>query len=167
VGRRIVRQTDVLARTAPSAANFDEGTEAVMADPISQFRITNIHTFGTIGGHEIAITNSAMFMGIAVVGIAALMIGATASRSLVPGRAQSLAEMSYEFVANMMRSTAGPDGMRFFPLVFSLFMFILFLNLLGMFPLGGFTVTSHIIVTAGLALLVFFTVVIYGFWHTA
>ena len=104
-------------------------------------------------------------MGIAVTGIAALMIGATASRSLVPGRAQSLAEMSYEFVADMIKSTAGPDGMRFFPFVFSLFMFILFLNMLGMLPLAGFTVTSHIVITAALALLVFFTVIVYGLWH--
>src|SRR4051812_7414625 len=103
-----------------------------MADPIHQFQINKIHTLGTIGGHEIAFTNSAVFMGLAVVGISALMIGATANRSLVPGRAQSLAEMSYEFVADMIRSTAGPDGMRFFPFVFTLFMFILFLNMLGM-----------------------------------
>jgi F-type H+-transporting ATPase subunit a len=136
-----------------------------MADPIHQFNISKIYTLGTIGGHEIAFTNSALFMGIAVTGIAALMVGATAKRSLVPGRMQSLAEMSYEFVANMIRSTAGPDGMRFFPFVFSLFMFILFLNMLGMFPLGGFTVTSHIVITAALALLVFFTVIVYGLWH--
>jgi F-type H+-transporting ATPase subunit a len=135
------------------------------ADPISQFNISKIYTLGTVGGHEIALTNSALFMGLAVVGISALMLGATASRSLVPGRAQSLAEMSYEFVADMIKSTAGPDGMRFFPFVFTLFMFILVLNMLGMFPLGGFTVTSHIVVTAALALLVFFTVIVYGLWH--
>jgi F-type H+-transporting ATPase subunit a len=93
------------------------------------------------------------------------MIGATANRRLVPGRAQSLAEMSYEFVADMIKSTAGPDGMRFFPFVFSLFMFILFLNMLGLLPLAGFTVTSHIVITAALALLVFFTVIIYGLAH--
>src|SRR3954469_26066678 len=136
-----------------------------MSDPIHQFQISKLHTLGTVGGHEIAFTNSALFMGIAVTGIALLMIGATASRSLVPGRAQSLAEMSYEFVADMIRGTAGPDGMRFFPFVFTLFMFILFLNMLGMVPLGGFTVTSHIVVTAALALLVFFTVIVYGLWH--
>jgi F-type H+-transporting ATPase subunit a len=135
------------------------------ADPIHQFQISKIYTIGTIGGHEIAFTNSALFMGIAVVGISLLMIGATARRSLVPGRTQSLAEMSYEFVADMIRSTAGPDGMRFFPFVFTLFMFILVLNMLGMVPLGGFTVTSHIIVTAALALLVFLTVIIYGLRH--
>ena len=83
----------------------------------------------------------------------------------MPGRAQSLAEMSYELVADMVRSTAGNEGMRFFPFVFTLFMFILVLNLLGLVPLGGFTVTSHIIITAALALLVFFTVIIYGFAH--
>jgi F-type H+-transporting ATPase subunit a len=136
-----------------------------MADPIHQFQIAKYFTVGTFGGQELAFTNSALFMGIAVTGIAALMIGATASRSLVPGRAQSLAEMSYEFVADMIKSTAGPDGMRFFPFVFSLFMFILFLNMLGLLPLAGFTVTSHIVITAALALLVFFTVIVYGLWH--
>lgn len=136
-----------------------------MADPIHQFQISKIHTLGTIAGHEIAFTNSALFMGLAVVGISALMIGATARRALVPNRTQSLAEISYEFVADMIRSTAGPEGMRFFPFVFTLFMFILFLNILGMVPLGGFTVTSHIIITAALALLVFLTVIIYGLAH--
>jgi F-type H+-transporting ATPase subunit a len=136
-----------------------------MADPIHQFEIKKLLPLGTVGGHEIAFTNSALFMGIAVAGISLLMIGATASRALVPGRTQSLAEMSYEFVADMIRSTAGPDGMRFFPFVFTLFMFILFLNMLGLLPLAGFTVTSHIVITAALALLVFFTVIVYGLWH--
>jgi F-type H+-transporting ATPase subunit a len=135
-----------------------------MADPIHQFQITKYLPLGSVGGHEVAITNSTLFMGIAVTGIALLMLGATASRSLVPGRMQSLAELSYEFVADMIRSTAGPDGMRFFPFVFTLFMFILTLNLLGMIPYG-FTVTSHVIITAALALMVFFTVIVYGLWH--
>jgi hypothetical protein len=73
------------------------------------------------------------------------------------GALQSVAEMTYEFVADMLRSSAGNEGMRFFPLVFTLFMFILFANMFGMIP-GTFTVTSHIVVTAALALLVFFTV---------
>ena len=102
-------------------------------------------------------------MVIALVVIAALMIGATASRALVPGRMQSVAEMSYEFVANTLRQSAGTEGMKFFPLVFSLFMFILMVNLLGIIPYT-FTVTSHIIITVSLALLVFLTVIIYGFW---
>lgn len=132
-------------------------------DPIHQFEIKNLLTLGRIGGHEIAFTNSALFMIIALVLIAALMLGATSSRALVPGRMQSVAEMSYEFVATTLRSTAGSEGMKFFPLVFTLFMFILMVNLLGMIPYT-FTVTSHIIVTVSLALLVFLTVIVYGFW---
>jgi F-type H+-transporting ATPase subunit a len=91
------------------------------------------------------------------------MLIPTRRRSLVPSRAQSVAEISYEFVANTIRSTAGKEGMKFFPLVFTIFMFVLAVNLLGLLPYG-FTVTSHIIVTVALALLVFFTVIIYGFW---
>ena len=132
-------------------------------DPIHQFQITNIFTFGRIGGVEIALTNSALFMLIALGVIALLTIGATSSRALVPSRMQSIAEVSYEFVAHTLRSTAGTEGMKFFPLVFSLFMFILAVNLIGLIPYA-FTVTSHIIITASLALLVFFTVIVYGFW---
>ncbi len=135
-----------------------------MADPIHQFEIHNIVSFGHIGGHEIAFTNSALYMAIAVGGISALLIGASAKRSLVPGRLQSIAEMSYEFVANTIESTAGEEGMRFFPLVLSLFMFILVANVVGLIPYT-FTVTSHIIITAALALTVFFTVIIYGFYR--
>jgi len=89
------------------------------------------------------------------------MIGGTARRQLVPDRIQSLAELSYEFVASMIRSTAGSEGMKFFPLVFSLFMFICVSNLIGIIPYA-FTVSSHLIVTGALALLVFFIVLFYG-----
>jgi F-type H+-transporting ATPase subunit a len=132
-------------------------------DPIHQFQIKNLLTFGHIGGTEIAFTNSALYMLIAVAVIGALTIGATSSRALVPGRMQSVAEMSYEFVADTLRSSAGSEGMKFFPLVFSLFMFILVMNVIGLIPYT-FTVTSHIIITASLALLVFTIVVAYGFW---
>jgi F-type H+-transporting ATPase subunit a len=132
-------------------------------DPIHQFEIKNLLPIARIGGIEIVFTNSALFMLIALALILLLMLGATSSRALVPGRLQAVAEMSYEFVANTLRSTAGPEGMKFFPLVFSLFMFILILNVIGIIPYT-FTVTSHIIITVALALLVFFTVVIYGFW---
>lgn len=135
-----------------------------MGDPIHQFQIVKYLTFGRFGGFEIAFTNSALFMAIAVLGIALLLIGATHSRALVPGRLQALAEMSYEFVADTIRGTAGTEGMRFLPFVFSIFMFVLFLNLLGTIPYT-FTVTSQIIITASLALMVFFTVTIYGFWR--
>ncbi len=132
-------------------------------DPIHQFQIQNLLTFGHIGGYEIAFTNSALFMLIAIAVIAALTIGATASRALVPGRMQSVAEMSYEFVADTLRSSAGSEGMKFFPLVFSLFMFIVTVNVIGIIPYT-FTVTSHIIITVSLALVVFLTVVVYGLY---
>jgi F-type H+-transporting ATPase subunit a len=100
---------------------------------------------------------------LAVALIALLMIGGVSGRQLVPGRFQSVAEIAYEFVASTVRSTAGAEGMKFFPLVFSLFMFICVSNLVGIVPYA-FTVTSHIIVTVALALLVFFIVLIYGFY---
>jgi F-type H+-transporting ATPase subunit a len=132
-------------------------------DPIHQFEIKNLFPIVRIGSHEIAFTNSALFMVIGLGLILALMLGATRSRALVPGRLQAVAEMSYEFVAGTLRSTAGSEGMKFFPLVFSLFMFILVLNVMGIIPYT-FTVTSHIIITIAFALLVFLTVIVYGFW---
>ena len=132
-------------------------------DPIHQFEIKRLFPIAHFGATEIAFTNSALFMLIALAVILLLTLGATRSRALVPGRVQVLAEMSYEFIASTLRSTAGPEGMKFFPLVFSLFMFILVLNVMGIIPYT-FTVTSHIIITVALALLVFFTVLVYGFW---
>ena len=131
------------------------------ADPIHQFEIQKLATLGHIGGHEIAFTNSALFMAITLVGIWALLVAGSSRRALVPGRLQSIAELSYEFVADTINSTAGKEGMRFFPLVFTLFMFILFANMIGIIPCA-FTVTSHIIITAMMALLVFGIVVVYG-----
>lgn len=130
-------------------------------DPIHQFNIQKIFTIGHIGNQEIAFTNSSAYMLLAVLVIALLMLATR--RDLVPGRLQSVAEISYEFVANTIRSTAGKEGMRFFPLIFSLFMFVAVSNLIGIIPYT-FTVSSHIIVTVALALLVFFTVLIYGFY---
>jgi F-type H+-transporting ATPase subunit a len=132
-----------------------------MADPIHQFQIVEYFPIAKVGSVQFAFTNSALYMGIAVGLTAALMLGA--GRQLVPGRIQSVAEIIYEFVADTIRNAAGEEGLRFFPLVFSLFMFILLSNLVGLIPYQ-FTVTSHIIITAALALLVFFSVVIYGFW---
>jgi F-type H+-transporting ATPase subunit a len=136
---------------------------ARMIDPIHQFNIDKIFTIGHIGNQEIAFTNSSAYMFGSVALISLLMIGGVAGRQLVPGRIQSMAELSYEFVANTVRSTAGTEGMKFFPLVFSLFMFIGVSNLIGIIPYT-FTVSSHIIVTVSLALLVFLTVLIYGFY---
>jgi F-type H+-transporting ATPase subunit a len=133
------------------------------ADPIHQFQITKLFTLGHIGGQEIAFTNSSAYMFASVAIISLLMIGGSAGRQLVPGRIQSMAELSYEFVASTIRSTAGSEGMKFFPLIFSLFMFICVSNLLGIIPFT-FTISTHLVVTAALALLVFFTVLIYGFY---
>jgi F-type H+-transporting ATPase subunit a len=130
-------------------------------DPIEQFQIVNLFPVVKIGHTEIAFTNSAAFMLLAVAGLTVFLVGATAKRSLVPSRLQSTAELTYEFVATTLRSTAGAEGMKFFPFVFSIFMFVLTLNMLGLIPYS-FTVTSHIIVTAALALTVFLTVLIYG-----
>src|SRR6202035_5476792 len=136
----------------------------MQVDPIHQFQIHNMMPLINLGGREIAFTNSALFMMIIVVGVSALMIGASAPRAVVPGRLQSIAEISYEFVANTVRSSAGTEGMKFFPFVFTLFMFVLFANLIGLIPYS-FTVTSQIIITAALALTVFLVVVGYGFWR--
>jgi F-type H+-transporting ATPase subunit a len=131
-------------------------------DPIHQFHIQNLFPVMKIGNTEIVFTNSAAFMFAAVFAVTAFLLLATAGRGLVPSRLQSAAEIAYEFVATTVRSSAGSEGMRFFPFVFSIFMFVLALNVIGLIPYS-FTVTSHIIVTAALALTVFFTVIIYGF----
>lgn len=129
-------------------------------DPISQFKISQWIPI-EIGGYDFSFTNSSGFMVATVVATGAFLFLTTSSRGLVPSRLQSVSEIAYEFVASMLRDAAGSAGMKFFPLVFSLFMFILIANLLGMFPYF-FTVTSHLIVTALLALLVFAVVVGYG-----
>ncbi|WP_425107055.1 F0F1 ATP synthase subunit A [Ancylobacter sp.] len=133
-----------------------------MIDPIHQFQIHKIVELGQPGGVELAFTNSAAFMFGIVALVFFFLTFATRGRTLVPGRLQSMAELSYEFVASTVRGSAGNEGMKFFPLVFSLFIFVLTANMVGMIPYS-FTVTSHLIVTAALALLVILTVIIYGF----
>ncbi len=129
-------------------------------DPIHQFEITKLVTL-SLFGRDISFTNSSAFMLLSVLLCAVLMILFVEHGRLVPGRLQSLAETAYEFVAKMVRDAAGESGMAFFPLVFSLFMFVLIANLLGFIPYT-FTVTSHIIITVSLALLVFLTVIVTG-----
>src|ERR1044071_913843 len=128
-------------------------------DPILQFQIADFFHVGQLGGANIAFTNSALFMAIAV-----SLIGGTMRAQTVPSRMQSAAELTYEFVANMLRSTAGKEGMRFFPFVFTIFMFVLTLNILGLTP-SAFAVTSHIITTAALAITVFLVVLLYGLYR--
>ena len=132
-----------------------------MPDPIHQFEIHRIIPIN-IFGWDVSFTNSSMFMLVAVLLTALFFYVAMRSRSLVPTRLQSVAEIAVEFVRNMLRETMGEDGMQFFPFVFSLFIFIFVANMLGMIP-GAFSVTSHIIITAALAVLVFLTVLTVGF----
>lgn len=131
-----------------------------MAGPLEQFNITPIVPI-QIGNLDLSYTNSALMMTIAVGAVTLFLVGGVGGRSLIPGRWQSAAEMSYEFVAGMVRDNIGSEGRRYFPFVFTLFMFILFGNLIGMIPYG-FTFTSHIIVTFGLAALVFVLITAVG-----
>jgi F-type H+-transporting ATPase subunit a len=132
-----------------------------MPDPIHQFDIHRIVPIN-FGGWDLSFTNSSAFMVLAVLLTAGFFMVAMRARSLVPTRLQSVAEVTYEFVANMLRDSVGKEGKRFFPFVFALFIFIFVCNMLGMIP-GAFTVTSHIVVTAALAALVFLTVLVVGF----
>jgi F-type H+-transporting ATPase subunit a len=134
---------------------------AGMPDPIHQFEIHPLIPIKAFGW-DISFTNSSLFMLLAVVLTAIFFLTSMRARSLVPTRMQSMAEVSYEFVAGMLRESTGEAGMKYFPLVFTIFIFIFVCNMLGMIP-GFFTVTSHIVVTAALAGLVFLTVLAVGF----
>ncbi len=129
-------------------------------NPIEQFSITPLIPI-RIAGHDFSLTNSSLYMLIAV-GIACLVMTAGARGGPgIPGRLQSAAELAYEFIAGMLRSATGEKGMRFFPMVFTIFMFVLVINLIGL-PAYTFEVTAQICITAALALLVFLTVIVVG-----
>ncbi|TWS97079.1 F0F1 ATP synthase subunit A [Reyranella sp. CPCC 100927] len=132
-----------------------------MASPIEQFKIERLIPI-KLGNVDISYTNSALWMTIAVVVVTLFLVLGTRQRALVPGRWQSMAEMSYEFVANLLQEQAGNAGRVFFPFIFTLFMFILAGNLLGLIPYS-FTFTSHIVVTFGMAIVVFIGVTVIGF----
>lgn len=136
-----------------------------MPNPMHQFEIQRYIPW-EIGGVDVSFTNSALFMVIAVALISAFMILAVRRNAIIPGRAQSVAELLYEFVANMVRDATGPHGQKYFPFIFTLFIFILVVNMLGMMPLGhyAFTSTSHIIVTFALAALIFVGITLIGFF---
>ena len=130
-------------------------------DPTHQFLVNKIVPI-EIGGIDFSFTNASLFMVATVAAAAGFLYFTTGQRGLVPSRMQSVSEMSYEFIASMLREGAGSHGMKFFPFVFSLFMFVLTANLLGMMPYF-FTITSQIIVTFALAIFVIGTVLVYGF----
>lgn len=132
-----------------------------MTSPLKQFEIVPLIRLGEFGGYELTVTNSAAFMMLTVAVSSGFLLLGIRSRALVPGRWQAAVEILYEFVLKTLRDSTGERGARFFPLVFSLFMFILVANLIGLVP-GAFTVTSHLVVTFALAMVVFLTVTIYG-----
>ena len=133
---------------------------AQVSPPLEQFVIRPLIPIH-IGTADISYTNSALLMTIAVALIMLLLLGPTRRAGLVPSRLQSVAEMSYEFVANMVRQEVGTEGIEYFPLVLSIFMFVLFANFLGLIPYS-FTVTGQIVVTAALSLFVFVLVTLIG-----
>ena len=132
-------------------------------DPIHQFRIFNLAGPWHIFGQDIAFTNSNLFMGVIVLVIVGFLLWAAAKKEMVPGRVQSVGEMWYSLIHDMVENVLGEEGAPFFPLVFSLFSFVLVANMLGMIPYF-FTVTSHAIVTIALAFFVVGLVVVIGLW---
>jgi F-type H+-transporting ATPase subunit a len=129
--------------------------------PMDQFEITNLFGDGAI--HWYSITNATLWMGIAIVAVILLLVVGTSSRATVPTRTQSIAEMMYGFVYKMIEDVAGKEGLKYFPYIFTLFIFVLVSNFLGLLPMS-FTTTSHIAVTAFLAMAVFLSVTILGFY---
>ena len=133
-----------------------------MASPVEQFAIQNLTApLFSIGGNQIAVTNSAAFMMAAVVVSSVLLLAGASKGAMIPGRIQAMSELFYEFIANMIRDNVGSGGKKFFPFIFSLFIFTLFGNILGMIPYG-FTFTSHIAVTFFMAMVVFLGVTLIG-----
>ncbi len=128
--------------------------------PMDQFVVKPLFGHGDIG--VFTITNVTLWMGITVLAIIALLVLGTRGRAIVPSRSQSIAESIYVFVHKMLEDIAGKDGLKYFPYIFTLFIFILVANILGLIP-GAFTTTSHIAVTAIMAMAVFITVTLIGF----
>ncbi len=134
-----------------------------VADPMHQFEVQKWFELPPVFGYDISFTNAAGFMLLGVV-LCIAFFGYAASRGkIVPNRLQSMGEIGYGFVADIIRGTAGEEGLRFFPFVFTLFFFILFANMIGMVPYA-FTTTSHVIVTGALAMLVIGIVIVFGLW---
>jgi F-type H+-transporting ATPase subunit a len=135
---------------------------AAANDPISQFKIKSLFDIN-VGGVQLDFTNSTFWMVTSVFLIILFFSMAANRKALVPSRLQSVGELGYTFIADMIRGISGEEGLKFFPFVFTLFFFVLFANFIGMVPFA-FTTTSHIAVTATLALMVIFIVIGYGFY---
>lgn len=131
-------------------------------DPLKQFETHPVVDF-TVGGLDLSITNVTVFTALAALSVVGFLTLAARGAGVVPHRLQSVAELAYEFIANIIRDVIGSEGMKFFPFVFTLFLFILICNFLGMFPLF-FTVTSQIAITLTLALATIGIVIIFGLY---
>lgn len=127
--------------------------------PLAQFEVKKLYELPTISGIDMSITNSALFLILAVVTIGLFYGIAMRKREMIPGRMQSLGEVIYQFVFTIVEENAGKKGLKFFPFIFTFFLFILSLNLLGMLPYS-FAPTSHIIITFGLGATIFVFVVL-------
>lgn len=130
--------------------------------PLAQFEVHPLREF-YFAGYDLSFTNASLWMVLSMAAVVLFLSLGMRHRALVPSRLQSMAELSYQFVAGQVRDMAGPEGMRYFPIVFSLFMFVLFGNLLGMIP-HSFAFTSHIIVTFALAAFIFISLTLLALW---
>lgn len=135
---------------------------AAADDPISQFKIKSLLDIN-IGNFQLDFTNSTFWMVVGVLSVILFFTLAASKKALVPGRLQSIGELGYSFIADMIRGVSGEEGLKFFPFVFTLFFFVLFANLIGMVPFA-FTTTSHIAVTATLSIMVISIVIGFGFY---
>ena len=132
------------------------------SNPMHQFKVYRIGPEISLGDINLSFTNASLFMLISAMSIILLLFVGTKKKSLIPSKIQIITEMCYSFIAKMINDTAGSNAKPFFPFIFTLFMFVLFCNMVGMLPYA-FTVTSHIIVTLMLATVVFIGVTIIGF----
>jgi len=150
-----------MANDVVQAAEHAVEEVGLIFKPMAQFEIEPLFGDGAIAWYTP--TNATLWMGLAVLAIVVLMVLNTSRRAIVPSRAQSIAELAYGFVYKMVEDVTGKDGVRYFPYVMTLFMFILCANFLGLIPMS-FTPTSHIAVTAVMAMAVFLSVTIIGFY---
>ena len=134
-----------------------------MANPMEQFKIETIAPI-SVGGFDLSFTNSSLWMLVSLLAISAFLFIGTARPQMVPGRMQAAVEYLYDFIRDMLRENVGKEGLKYAPLIFAVFIFVLACNLLGLIPfLHAFTPTSHIAVTFGLAAIVFVLALIVGF----
>ena len=131
-------------------------------NPMHQFAVHRIGPEIKIAGIDLSFTNASLFMLLSAIAICGVLFLGTREKKLIPDKLQLISEMIYNFIAKMISDTAGTKAKPYFPFIFSLFMFVLFCNMLGMLPYS-FTVTSHIIVTLLMAIFIFIAVTIIGF----